>query len=369
MSQPRYRTAIVGTGGIATAHAQALARSDGRADLVAAVDVDPGRARTFAATWNVPRTYTGLTELLREEEVDLVHLCTPPSLHAPQALECLEAGVTVLMEKPPTLSLAELDTLIEAERRSTGHVATVFQHRFGAGAARLRGLLDSGELGRPLLATCLTQWYRDEAYFAVPWRGTWESEGGGPTMGHGIHQFDLLFSVLGPWQEVSALSSREAPDTETEDVSMALVTFDNGAMATVVNSVVSPRETSVLRFDFERATVEVEHLYGYSDDDWTITPAPGHEKVAELWQPDPDAARSNHDGQFAAVLDALDRGEAPPVTLEEARRTMEFVAAVYASSFTGRRVRSGELGPGSPFTERMDGTGAPWKTPSSEASQ
>src|SRR5687768_155308 len=111
MSQPRHRSAIVGTGGIATAHAQALARSGGRADLVAAVDVDPDRARTFAATWNVPRTYASLTELLREEEVDLVHLCTPPLLHAPQALECLEAGVTVLMEKPPTLSLAELDTL------------------------------------------------------------------------------------------------------------------------------------------------------------------------------------------------------------------------------------------------------------------
>ena len=91
------------------------------------------------------------------------------------------------------------------------------------------------------------------------------------------------FSVLGPWQEVSAMAARQARDTETEDVSMALVTFDNGAMATVVNSVLSPRETSVLRFDFERATVEVEHLYGYSDDDWTITPAPGHEKVAELW--------------------------------------------------------------------------------------
>ncbi|WP_336204475.1 Gfo/Idh/MocA family protein [Nonomuraea sp. LPB2021202275-12-8] len=368
MSQRNYRAAIVGTGGIATAHAQALAGSGGRASLVAVVDVDLDRARAFAAAWDVPHAYASLAELLREEELDLIHLCTPPLLHAPQALECLEAGVTVLMEKPPTLSLAELDTLIEAERRSTGHVATVFQHRFGAGAARLRRLLASGRLGRPLLATCLTQWYRDEAYFAVPWRGTWVSEGGGPTMGHGIHQFDLLFSVLGPWQEVSAMAARQARDTETEDVSMALVTFDNGAMATVVNSVVSPRETSVLRFDFERATVEVEHLYGYTDDDWTVTPAPGHEDVAELWEPGAATGVSNHDGQFAQVLDALDRGEAPPVTLEEARRTMEFVAAVYASSFTGERVRRGQIGPGSPFAERMDGIGAPWRAPS-EASR
>ncbi|MFD2354413.1 Gfo/Idh/MocA family oxidoreductase [Nonomuraea ferruginea] len=129
-------------------------------------------------------------------------------------------------------------------------------------------------MGRPLVATCLTQWYRGDAYFEVPWRGTWASEGGGPTMGHGIHQFDLLFSVLGPWREVSGLAVRQARDTETEDVSMAMVTFESGAVASVVNSVLSPRETSVLRFDFERATVELEHLYGYTDADWSVTPAP-----------------------------------------------------------------------------------------------
>lgn len=362
MSARHHRAAIVGTGGIAGAHAQALAAAGERASLVAAVDMDLDRARAFAATWDVPYVHPSLTDLLREREVDLIHLCTPPRLHAPLALECLAAGVTVLVEKPPTLSLAELDTLIEAERRSTAHVATVFQHRFGAGAHRLRELVTAGELGRSLLATCLTQWYRDAAYFAVPWRGTWESEGGGPTMGHGIHQFDLLLSVLGPWEEVSAMAARRARPTDTEDVSMALVTFADGTLATVVNSLVSPRETSSLRFDFERATVELEHLYGYTDADWTITPAPGHEEVAKSWPPGTAGVPSNHDGQLAAVLDALDQGQAPPVSLAQTRRTMEFVAAVYASAFTGERVRRGQIGPDSPFARRMDGTGAPWKT-------
>src|SRR5690606_674303 len=94
----------------------------------------------------------------------------------------------------------------------------------------------------------------------------------------------------------------------------------------------------------------------------SVTPAPGHEDVAKRWtagglSTDP----SGHRGQLAAVLDALDRGEAPPVTLADARRTMEFVAALYASAFTGERVTSGQIGPGSPFARRMDGTGAPWK--------
>ncbi|GAA1749024.1 Gfo/Idh/MocA family oxidoreductase [Nonomuraea bangladeshensis] len=357
---PTHRAAIVGTGGIAHAHAQAIAATGGRIELAAVADVDLGRAKEFAGRWNAPQAFSSLAELLRDTQVDLIHLCTPPKLHASQALACLEAGVTALVEKPPTLSLAEIDTLIEAERRTGARVATVLQHRFGAGAERLRRLHQAGDLGRPLLATCATQWYRDEAYYAVPWRGTWESEGGGPTMGHGIHQFDLLLSVLGPWREVTAVAARQVHAVDTEDVSMALVTFENGAVATVVNSVVSPRQTSELRFDYERATVEVEHLYGYTDEDWTVTPAPGHDAVAEMWARDRSTVPSSHDGWLAAVLDALDQGQAPPATTADVRRTMEFIAALYTSAFTGERVRSGQITRDNPFARTMEGTGAPW---------
>jgi predicted dehydrogenase len=355
-----YRTAIVGTGAIAAAHAQAVRAVPKRARLVAAVDVDTQRAKDFAREWDVPATYAGLGELLADGTVDLVHVCTPPRWHVPIAVECLAAGVSVLVEKPPTLSLAELDELIAAERRSTARVISVFQHRFGSGAVRLRRLAAAGTLGRPLLATCDTLWYRDNAYFAVPWRGSWAEEGGGPTMGHGIHQFDLLLSVLGRWEQVSAVAARQARPTETEDVSMALVTFANGAVASVVNSLVSPREKSALRFDYEYATVELDHLYGYRDADWTITPAPGRPDVASAWAGDGHDVPSGHEAQLVAVLDALDRGQPPPVTLDDARDTMEFVAAVYASAFTGEPVRRGQIDAASPFATRMDGTGAPW---------
>lgn len=131
--------------------------------------------------------------------------------------------------------------LIAAEHGSTGRVATVFQHRFGPAAIRLRRLVSEGVLGRSFVAKCDTLWYRGDAYFDVPWRGTWESEGGGPTMGHGIHQFDLLLSILGPWQEIRAVAVRQARDVQTEDVSMALVTFADGTVASVINSLLSPR--------------------------------------------------------------------------------------------------------------------------------
>jgi predicted dehydrogenase len=360
MSDSKHRIAIVGTGGIANSHAKAVTSLPDRAELVAAVDVDLDRAKEFATKWDVPAVYPSLTELLAAGGVDLVHLCTPPSSHVPLAAECLAAGVDVLVEKPPTLSLDELDVLLEAERASSAQVACIFQHRFGSGAVRLRELMADGILGRPLVALCNTTWYRDDAYFAVPWRGTFEVEGGGPTMGHGIHQYDLLLSILGPWEKVTALAARQARPTQTEDVSLALVTFENGAVASIVNSLVSARQTSQLRFDYENATVELEHLYGYTNPDWTVTAAPGQESVSAAWSTDlPDVA-SGHAAQLAAVLDALTAGAPAPVTLAEARNTVELAAAIYASAFTDKPIRRGELTRGSSYAERMGGPGAPW---------
>jgi predicted dehydrogenase len=360
MSDRKHRIAIVGTGGIANSHAKAVTSLPDRAELMAAVDVDVDRAKEFATKWDVPTVYPSLTELLAAGGVDLVHLCTPPSSHVPLAAECLAADVDVLVEKPPTLSLDEVDALLEAESASSAQVACIFQHRFGSGAVRLRELMADGVLGRPLVALCNTTWYRDDAYFAVPWRGTFEVEGGGPTMGHGIHQYDLLVSILGPWEKVTALAARQARPTQTEDVSMALVTFENGAVASIVNSLVSPRQTSQLRFDYENATVELEHLYGYKNPDWTITGAPGHESVSAAWSADlPDVA-SGHAAQLAAVLDALTTGAPAPVTLAEARNTVELAAAIYASAFTDKAVHRGELTRGTSYAERMGGPGAPW---------
>jgi predicted dehydrogenase len=360
MSDRKYRIAIVGTGNIATSHARAVTALPDRAELVAGVDVDLDRAKAFAAAWGIGSVYPSLTDLLTAGGIDLVHLCTPPSTHVPLAAECLAADVNVFMEKPPTLSLDELDELLEAERKSSAQVACVFQHRFGSGAVRLRQLLADGVLGRPLVALCNTTWYRDDAYFAVPWRGTFEVEGGGPTMGHGIHQYDLLLSILGPWQKVTALAARQARPTQTEDVSTALLTFENGAVATIVNSLVSARQTSQLRFDCEYATVELEHLYGYKNPDWTITPAPDHAEVAEAWSADlPDVA-SGHTAQLAAILDALASGTPTPVTLTEARNTVELAAAIYASAFTDKPVHRGELTRQTPYAHRMGGPGAPW---------
>lgn len=359
-----YDLAVVGAGGIAAIHAGDLGSLGDRARLVAAVDPDPDRRAGFTEKWSVPTAYPELTAMLEAESPDVVVLCSPPGLHAEQALTCLERGLVVLCEKPPALSLAEMDAIAAAEERTGGRFATVFQHRFGSGATALRRLVGDPRIGEPMTAVCHTLWYRPDEYFAAPWRGTWEHEGGGPTMGHGIHQMDLMLSILGPWREVVAVADRRARPTATEDLSAAIVTFDSGAVATVVNSLLSPRETSYLRFDFTHATVELEHLYGYDDANWSVTAAPEHdEAVRAAWAEGPSGVGSGHRAQYTALFDALDAGQVPPVELGQARATMELVAAIYASSFTRQIVRRGEIGPQSPFYTRMDGSGAPW-TPS-----
>jgi predicted dehydrogenase len=360
------RVAIVGTGNIARIHVAALRALPGQADVVAAADVDRARLAAFSAEHGIPQQYADLGELLRQAQPDLVHLCTPPGLHYRQALSCLREGVSVLAEKPPTLSLRELDQLALAEGTRKGNAAgpwfaAVFQHRFGSGARTLQALTSAGVLGRPLLALCHTTWFRDQAYFDVAWRGRWDSEGGGPTMGHGIHQMDLLLAVLGDWAEVSAVARRQARRMETEDLSLAQVIFTNGAAASVVNSVLSPREESYLRFDFERATVELTHLYGYSDDDWRVTPARGHEQeVLAAWKAGETGTPSGHRAQFAEVLRCLRRATPPPVASSSSRRTLSLVAGIYAAAFGGHPVRPADLGPASPFYARMDGDGARW---------
>ena len=351
----RVRALVVGAGGIAAgAHLPAL-RAAGDVDVVGIVDVDAERARALAEQWSVPAHGTDLAAALAQQHPHLVVVCTPPGAHRDAVVAALDAGAWVWCEKPPALSLAEYDEMASHEREGGPYAAYVFQQRSGSAARALRGQVAAGELGRPLVAVCHTLWYRGEDYYAVPWRGKWATEGGGPSMGHGIHQSDLLLWVLGDWAEVTALTGTLERDVETEDVAMAVVRFESGALATVVNSVLSPRQESYLRFDFTDATVEVSHLYGYSDDDWTWTPAPhvDADRTA-AWRPTGGEA-SGHGVALRDVLDSLRKGVRPPGSGADGRRSLELIAATYQSAAERRPVRREELVPGNPFHAAMHG--------------
>ncbi|PWJ06276.1 oxidoreductase [Streptomyces sp. NWU49] len=363
LSPVRRRVAVVGTGAVVGGgHLPALRAHADRTELVAAVDVDRERLDAFrAVAGEGVAAFTSVSAMLDAVRPDLVLIGTPPSLHREQTVAALKAGAWVLCEKPLCLSLAEYDEIAAAEEASGAYASVVLQHRYGSGAVHARALIASGELGAPLVAHCQTTWHRDAAYYTVPWRGRWATEGGGPTMGHGIHQYDLLLHLLGEWAEVRAMAARLVHDTESEDVSTALVRFSNGALATVVNSVLSPDEVSRVRVDCADATVELTHLYGHGNDDWSYTPAP-HVPAgrAAAWRTPAHDVPSSHTAQLGALLDAYDAGTRPPGSGRQARGTLEFAAALYKAAFTGRPVRAGEIVPGDPFHAAMHGGHPDW---------
>ncbi|WP_051298558.1 Gfo/Idh/MocA family protein [Arthrobacter castelli] len=356
VKQP-FRAAVVGAGGIARGnHLPALRAEGDRVEVVALVDINTELLSAAAEQFGVPGRYTDLYQMLQAEAPDMVVVCTPPVAHRDAVVASLDAGAWVWCEKPPALSLAEYDEMSSHERADGPYACYVFQQRFGSGAQRLRRHVTEGTLGRPLIGICNTLWYRDGKYFEVPWRGRWDTEGGGPTMGHGIHQMDLLVSVLGDWREVTAEMSTAARDVETEDVSCAIVRFESGAVVSVTNSLLSPRETSYLRFDFDDATVELEHLYGYDNSCWKWTAAPHRldPDQSPAWQPEQDLA-SSHRAQLSSLLDSMERGERPLASGRDGRRVLELIAGMYKSAITRRTVKRTDINRIDPFYRSMKG--------------
>ncbi|WP_022873068.1 Gfo/Idh/MocA family protein [Nesterenkonia alba] len=345
-SHAKIRVGLIGTGGIAVyKHLPALKAHQDRVEVVAAADVSADRLNTVADEWQIPGRYPDAESLLAAEKPDLLVVCTPPVAHRDVVIAGLQAGAWVWCEKPPMLSLAEYDEVAGYEGAAGPYASYVFQHRFGSAAQRLRRHVQEGTLGRPLVSVCHTLWFRTHEYYEVPWRGKWETEGGGPTMGHGIHQMDLLFEILGDWSEVTARAEVLDRDVETEDVSLAMVKFASGAVGSVINSVISPRESSYLRFDFTDATVEVEHVYGYDNTSWRWTPAPHRAEdtqVVERWVPEENIP-SSHIQQLGELLDSMERGQRPRASGDDGRRVLEFIAALYESAETGRTVTRHDL--------------------------
>lgn len=350
------RVAVVGAGLIADhRHLPALRELGDEVEVVGLAEIDRDRLDRVADAWRIPGRFTALAPLLDETRPDLVVICTPPALHREQVDQVLQAGAWAWCEKPPALSLAEFDAMRAAERDGGPYAPIVFQQRYGSGAQHARALLASGGLGAPLAGLCQTTWYRDDGYFAPPWRGSFTGDGG-PAMALGIHQIDLLLALLGPWSELTALTARTSRDIETDDVSAAAVRFENGALATVITSAVSADEVSRVRVDAEHGTLEVTHLYGHRNADWRLTAAPGvPAETVEGWANRLPDEPSGHLPQLRALLADLRAGRRPETSGEGGRTALELISALYRSAATGEVTKRGQIGPDDPFYHRLDG--------------
>lgn len=358
MAQRRVRTALVGCGKVGQIHAKALATL-GESEFVAACDPDPGRAGAFAGAYG-GRPYTDVAEMLREAGPEAVCVCTPHPLHAGPAVLAAAAGAHVLVEKPMAATLEDCDAMLAAARGAGVKLGVLSQRRWFEPVRRMKAAIDAGKVGRPALGVLAMFNWRDEAYYrSDPWRGRWDTEGGGVLVNQAPHQLDLLVWFMGEVDEVSGRwANVNHSSVEVEDTAVATVRFASGGLASVVVSLSQKPGlfTKVHVHGTNGASVGVETDRGASfvagvstiveppwNDVWTV---PGEEHRLADFQADDraafarvDATTHYHALQIRDFLRAVIDDRPPEVTGEDGRRVVELFTAVYRSQRDSRPVR------------------------------
>ncbi|MGA2974493.1 MAG: Gfo/Idh/MocA family oxidoreductase [Spirochaetia bacterium] len=335
----KLRVGVVGCG-IGKEHIAAYRKLPEKFQVSVLCDVDAERARTLAAAEGIPTVVTDFSALCARDDLDVIDVCTPSHLHAPQVREALSRGKHVICEKPVAGSLRDADALIDAEARAARRVMPIFQNRFGSGVQKLRFLIDRGVPGRAYLATAETAWRRKADYYAVPWRGKWATELGGPLVTLGIHMLDLVHYIAGPVRSVFAHAATRVNPIETEDCLTASLCMADGSLCAFALTTGSAEERSRLHFCFEGLSAESNGAaYSYPSEPWSFCPDSevfGRRMNEALG--DFAVQPEGFPGQFSAFHSALETGSLPPVTLQDARSVLETITAIYASAGTGQAV-------------------------------
>ncbi len=335
----RLRVAVVGCG-VGRSHVAAYIGLAERFEVVAVCDLDEAKARAVADEFGVPQVYTEYSELCRQPDLDVIDLSTPPFLHYEQILEGLAVGKHIICEKPLVGSLKEVDELEKAQHQAGRLVMPIFQYRFGHGLQKLKLLKDQGLTGQHYLATVETAWRRKAEYYSVPWRGKWQTELGGTLTSHALHTQDMLTYILGPAKEVYARMNTRVNPVEVEDCASVSLEMADGSLASLSATVGSSVEISRHRFCFSNLVAESNiRPYTNSGDPWSFiaeTPELQVQIKAALahFEPLPESRK----GQFYRFSVALLENSPLPITLADARASLELLTAIYYSAYTRQSV-------------------------------
>jgi predicted dehydrogenase len=340
MAYQQIRTvAIVGCG-IGRAHIEGCRAHPDKFCVTALCDVEERRLAAVGDEFGIARQTTSFAEILRMDDVDIVVICTPPALHVTQMLVALAARKEVVCEKPLAGSLAEIDRVIAAEQQAPGRVLPVFQYRFGNGVHKAKRIIDLGIAGKPYLATVETAWRRTPEYYATAWRQRWDTALGGVLLSQAIHSHDLLTYLMGPVASVFAHTATRVNPVEVEDCAVASLVMQSGGLASLAATLGSHKELSRLRLCFEHVTFESSHSpYAPGDDPWEIIPASPEaaQRIADALAGH-DAGPRWLEGLLGAYHHALATGAPLPVTVADARQSLELATALYHSAATGAPV-------------------------------
>lgn len=343
----RTKFALVGAGVIGKHHGLVMSQLADRVELVAVADVKRDRAEQLAAARG-GRPYGSLSQALAAEEIDVVVVCTPTGRHGEVAIEALDAGKHVIVEKPAEITVAKTDGIIAAQRKAGTLVTVISQHRFDPATETTLAAIGRGELGRLTSGIASIDWWRGQSYYdSGDWRGTWELDGGGALMNQGVHTVDLLVAALGRPVEVFAYAGTLAHERiEVEDVAVGVVRFESGALGVLhATTAAYPGLSARLQVHGDRGSAVIDNdqlaffqvTAGGADREEKLMGTTESRAVPTAGS-DPGQLSDAHRLQYLNFLGALDGTEKLRVDLETNRQSIGIITGAYESARTGRPV-------------------------------
>lgn len=340
--------ALIGCGRIAVNHVKAVANNN--LEFVAMCDTDDSKFDIMlekAGSGSFPEAarYSDYKQMLAEHpEIELVAIATESGKHAQIALDCIDMGKNLIIEKPMAMSMADADEIIRRADEKGVKVSACHQNRFNVAIQKLREALEAGRFGKLSHGSIHVRWNRDHGYYdQASWRGTWEQDGG-CLMNQCIHGIDLLRWMMGDdVVEVYGTTRQQLHDyLEAEDVGMAVVKFANGAVGTIEGTTnVYPRnlEETLCLFGSD-GTVKVGGTSTNNIDVWDFADETDADQANKgLEEATSNVYGNGHTALYADVIDAIENDRAPYVDAVAGRNALEMILAIYKSQKTGEPVR------------------------------
>jgi UDP-N-acetyl-2-amino-2-deoxyglucuronate dehydrogenase len=336
----KLKFAILGCGRISYNHIEALANNVQDAALVAVCDIVESKAIERKEQYekkienvNV-KVYTDYMEMLKNEDIDVVTIASESGYHAKHAIDSMNEGAHVLIEKPMALSVDDADKMIAVAKEKNLKICVSHQNRFNPPIQKLRKAIEEGRFGRIMNGTARILWTRDNNYYKqAPWRGTAELDGG-TLMNQCIHNIDLLQWMMGSDVErVYAERSTFLRDIEMEDFGAILIRFKNGSIGIVEGSaVVYPKNLEeTLSIFGETGTVVIGGLAVNEIKTWQFADEKEYDKEEGSTDID-NVYGKGHTPLYKDFIDAINNNTEPLINGEEGKKAMEIILMAYASS-------------------------------------
>lgn len=329
------KAAVIGLGDISMIHIMAIQENP---EIILAAVCDIDEERKTAAPEGVP-FYTDYKEMVREEHPDVVHVCLPHYLHKPVSEELAGMGVHVFCEKPVALNTkqAEEFTAVEAAYPDI-YMGICLQNRENETVEMLKDIINSGEYGNITGVKGIVPWARPKSYYDVkPWRGKWETAGGGCMINQSVHTLDLLYYLAGPITGLKATVAQILDyGIEVEDTVAARLTFANGASGLFMATNANYKNESVqISVQLEKAEfVIVDNILYRIEDDGSRTRL---EEDARL----PGSKfyyGASHGKLIGKFYKALEEGTRDYTHVKDAEMSIRLIDAIHASGRTGEYV-------------------------------